>query len=234
LAGFERVEFPPVLGYVMAMPKPTAQVLLAAETGDPLLALGRFGLGTSLAFTADITERWGGEWLAWDACGKFWAQVIRAALRKEDALGIESVITEEQGRIVIDVVRRDDAGRLLADVQWKANALDDAGGEQVLSAEETGVGKYRFTVPSSTSPRLTIRLHDIDEGKVKTLRWNRAYPSEYQLSATRDAVLDDLVPFDARRVREGTLPIRIRSNAFPYFAIGAIFLILAGGVLRRI
>lgn len=65
-AGTVEDELPFCFGYVMAKPKPTAQVLLAAETGDPLLAISRFGLGVGMAYTSDVTEKWGGEWLAWD------------------------------------------------------------------------------------------------------------------------------------------------------------------------
>ena len=88
ITGYESIEFPFVLGYVMTKAKPTAQVLLAVESGDPLLAVGRFGLGFGVAYTADLTERWGGEWLAWDGFGSFWAQVLRGSLKKEDAIGL--------------------------------------------------------------------------------------------------------------------------------------------------
>ena len=60
LAGFSDSDLPFSLGYVMTEAKPTAQLLLATETGDPLLAVGRYGLGTGLAYTSDLTERWGG------------------------------------------------------------------------------------------------------------------------------------------------------------------------------
>ncbi len=72
LAGFSKNDLPLSLGYVMTEVKPTAQLLLAVETGDPLLAIGRYGLGSGMAYTSDLTERWGAEWLAWDGCGKFW------------------------------------------------------------------------------------------------------------------------------------------------------------------
>ncbi len=234
LSGFERTDFPPVLGYVMAKPKPTAQVLLATETGDPLLAIARFGLGSSIAFTSDLTERWGGEWLAWEGCGRFWAQAIRAVLRKEDSVGIESRVRDEQGSMIIDVNRSDDAGRPLAGVDWKAGALDDSGKEQPVAIEETGVGKYRFTVPVLDSPRLTVRLHDAAEGKVKTLRWNRSYPAEYRLATAADPSLAGAVVFDPTRIREGIRPVRIRTSALPWFGLAAILLMIAGGVLRRI
>ncbi len=76
LSGYRDADLPFVLGYVMTEAKPTAQLLLAVETGDPLLAVSRYGLGMGLAFTGDLTESWGGEWLAWDDCGKFWAQAF--------------------------------------------------------------------------------------------------------------------------------------------------------------
>lgn len=234
LSGFERADFPPVLGYVMAKPKPTAQVLLATETGDPLLAIGRYGLGTGIAFTSDLAERWSGEWLAWDGCGKFWAQAIRAALRKEDAVGIETRMRVDRGRLVIDANRKDDSGRPLAGVEWKATALDDAGKEVPVSIEETGVGGYRFTAQAGDTPRLTIRLHDSAEGKVKTVSWNRSYPAEYRLSAEEEKALAGASPFVPERIREGITPVRIRSSAMPWFGLAAIALMIAGGVLRRI
>ncbi len=234
LAGFERADFPPVLGYVMAKPKPTAQVLLATETGDPLLAIARFGLGSGIAFTADLTERWGGEWLAWEGCGKFWAQAIRAVLRKEDAVGIETKVRDDRGRMIIDVNRSDESGKPLDRVQWRASALDDAGKEQPVAIEETGVGKYRFAVPVANSSRMTIRLTDTDEAKVKTLRWNRSYPPEYQLTGEVGEALKNAVTLDPAQIREGIQAVRIRSNALPWFALASIFLMISGGVLRRI
>jgi Ca-activated chloride channel family protein len=234
LAGFERADFPPVLGYVMAKPKPTAQVLLATETGDPLLAIARFGLGSGIAFTADLTDRWGGEWLAGEGCWKFWAQAIRAMLRKEDAVGIETKVRDDRGRMIIDVNRSDESGKPLDRVQWRASALDDAGKEQPVSIEETGVGKYRFAVPVANSSRMTIRLTDTDEAKVKTLRWNRSYPPEYQLTGEVGGALKNAVTLDPALIREGVQPVRIRSNALPWFALASIFLMISGGVLSRI
>ena len=72
----------------MTRPKPTAEVILATESGDPLLAWWRYGLGMSVAFTSDAKARWAAEWLTWPQFGQFWAQVVRHALRKAEAKGI--------------------------------------------------------------------------------------------------------------------------------------------------
>ena len=53
-------EAPFLLGYVVTRAKPTAEVILATESGDPLLAWWRYGLGISVAFTSDAKARWKG------------------------------------------------------------------------------------------------------------------------------------------------------------------------------
>ncbi|HUG67819.1 MAG TPA: VWA domain-containing protein, partial [Pirellulaceae bacterium] len=68
---------PFLLGYVMTRPKPTCEVILATEKGDPLLAWWRYGLGMTGAFTSDAKSRWAAEWMTWPEFGKFWTQVIR-------------------------------------------------------------------------------------------------------------------------------------------------------------
>lgn len=234
MAGFENAAFPPVLGYVMARPKPTAQVLLAVESGDPLLAVGKFGLGTGVAFTGDLTERWGSEWLAWQGCGKFWAQVFRGTLRKEESVGIEARSERERGRWDIDVRATDDAGRPLAAVPWTGNALDDSGKEFPVKIEESGIGRYRVRVDPGDAPRLTLRLHDPERGKVKTLRWERGYPAEYRLSGEPDPALAKVAAFDAAAPREGIPVVRVRSSALPWAGLVAIVFMIAGIVLRRV
>ena len=51
--GFQTVARSYSLGFVMTQAKPTARVLLAAETGDPLLAFSRFGRGATIR--SDLT-----------------------------------------------------------------------------------------------------------------------------------------------------------------------------------
>ena len=90
----------------MTEPKPTSQVLLAAETGDPLLAVGRYGLGSGLAFTSDLSETWGSEWLAWEECGRFWAQIFRAIFRKASTQGLEISESFDEELWAIQMIRR--------------------------------------------------------------------------------------------------------------------------------
>jgi len=116
ISGYEGAEFPMILGYVMTRVKPTAQLLLAAESGDPLLATAQFGLGTGVAFTADLTDRWGSEWLTWDGFGPFWAQVIRGALKKDDSVGLSAQTRVEGGEWKIDIASMKPARLLMGSI----------------------------------------------------------------------------------------------------------------------
>ena len=88
LADLDLETAPFLLGYVMTRPKPTSEVILATEKGDPLLVWWRYGLGMTVAFTSDAKARWAAEWLTWPGYSKFWAQVVRHAMRKSDAKGV--------------------------------------------------------------------------------------------------------------------------------------------------
>ena len=69
---------PLLTGYVAATPKPAGNVILASESGDPLLATWRFGLGRTAAFTSEPKPRWAEDWIGWDDFAKFWSQLVRS------------------------------------------------------------------------------------------------------------------------------------------------------------
>lgn len=234
LAGVNEDALPFSLGYVMTEAKPTAQLLLAAETGDPLLAIGRYGLGTGLAYTSDLTERWGGEWLAWDGMGKFWAQVLRGVLRKRDADGIDLHATESQDAWRIDIDRFDPNGAPLSGVPWEAVVTDQNDTAQPADVEEVGLGRYRLSVPTDGAERLSLRLHDTDADKLRVVHWRRPYPQEYALSGEADASLAEATPFEPAAIRTGVTPEPSRRPVAHWAYLTAMGLMLAGLVVRRL
>lgn len=234
MAGYESVEFPFVLGYVMTRAKPTAQVLLAVESGDPLLAVGRFGLGTGVAFTGDWAERWGGEWLAWDGFGSFWAQILRGAIKKDDSIGLGASGIVQNGRWLIDVTRNDEAGRPLSGVQWDSEVFDENGTSQQVTVEEIGLGRYFASVEIGDAQRLALRLSDPLNGKSKTLQWAASYPVEYRLNQTVPPEIEAVSPFKPADIRAEIQAVSIRRSALPLFGFTALFLLLVGLLLRRI
>ena len=234
LAGFREADLPFSLGYVMTEAKPTAQVLLVAETGDPLLAVARYGLGTGLAYTSDLTERWGGEWLAWEDCGQFWAQALRSVVRKADTEGLQVASRTNVDDWWIDMGRVDAGGRPVSGIDWDTTVLDENGKTQPVAIREVGLGRYQARIPLDQRERLTVRLRDPQHEKLKVLYYHRPYPSEYRLSHELPSGLAQLASIDADRIRDDITPERHRKSVAHYAVLAALTCLFAGVLLRRL
>ena len=234
LSGYRGTELPFSLGYVMTEAKPTAQVLLVTETGDPLLAVSRFGLGTGLAFTSDLSERWGGEWLAWSECGKFWAQAIRGIIRKTDSAGMQVTQSHEKDRWRLDIVRTAADGSPISGITWDASALNEIGKKTSVVVEEVGLGRYRAELPLESATQLTWRLRDTDHEKQRVLSYNKPYSSEYRLSAKLPKELEQLAAITPETIREDVKPVRVRKSVAHWAQIAALVCLLSGILVRRI
>lgn len=232
LAGFDQENLPYSLGYVMAKPKPTARVLLALETGDPLLAVSRFGLGQGMCFTSDLTERWGGEWLAWGDCGKFWAQVLRSLVRSSDSAGIYASIDKQLDGWQINLQRTDENNMPIAKVNWDAAVLGESGDKQPVTVKTVGYGRYEVKVDSASHQ--TLRLADPESDQLKVLHLDESYPAEYRLDGK---VSDELLAtphVDPLNLRDGVMLIDQRTDIVSYLNVLAMVLLITGILLRRL
>jgi len=88
LSGFSDSDLPVIFGYVMANVKPATQLLLVTNSGDPIMAVSRYGLGSTMAYTSDVTDKWGSQWLTWNQFGRFWSQAVRSILRRDSTEGL--------------------------------------------------------------------------------------------------------------------------------------------------
>jgi hypothetical protein len=235
LAGFADTELPYTLGYVMTQPKPTAQLLLVAESGDPLLAVARFGLGTGLAYSSDLSERWGGEWLGWTDCGKFWGQILRGIIRKSKSDGV-SVTTDVVGDDLHLAIRKTDVDDRApqSQIDWDLTSIDDQGRSQSFAVRETGLGQYRATVPVRQRSNLTLRLRERGGEDLVVLHYDRPYPAEYNLFRRLPAGLERLDSISPSQVRESLAPITTRRSIANYFYYAALVCFLLSGLFRRL
>jgi len=69
--------FAPILGYNKTLPREGSQVVARVkETGDPLLAVGQFGRGRTLAYTSDPAPHWGINFVFWEHYHSFWLRCL--------------------------------------------------------------------------------------------------------------------------------------------------------------
>jgi len=140
----------PVLdGYVVAMPKPRASILLVAPEDDPVLATWSVGIGRSGAFTSDYKDRWGLKWLAWPDGAKLFGQLGRDLARKADdpRVRLEADATGGELHVRGDVVGDD--GRAQTFRRLVVHVAGPDGFSHDLPLDAVGAGRYGATLPLS-------------------------------------------------------------------------------------
>ncbi|MBI4864216.1 MAG: VWA domain-containing protein [Candidatus Riflebacteria bacterium] len=156
--GFTEQSFPQLTGYVGTAAKDRAEVVLASRQADPVLAIWRYGLGVSVAYTTDTAGLWSKDWVRWPELPRFWSQVLKATFRGNDSdYTIRSQIREQMGEIAVDAVDREGSYlnflSLFAQVSEpdgptvrKVDLVQVGPGRYVARFPCTGQGFYRFQV----------------------------------------------------------------------------------------
>src|SRR6266568_4451067 len=154
MANLKFDEAPFLLGYVTTRPKPTCELILSTEKGDPLLAWWRYGLGMSVAFTSDAKARWAADWLSWPGYSKFWAQVVRHAMRKSEAKGVVVQVDNKNGKATITLDSIAPSGRFLNNAVTELTVIDPSLGTKKLEMTQTAPGRYvaEFETRSTGAP----------------------------------------------------------------------------------
>ena len=189
-AGIDWAQSPLLLGYNSTKPKPTADVLLATERGEPLLATWRYGLGNAAAFTSDAKARWASEWLAWPGYGKFWTQLVRGLLRKSGPAAFEVTRREDGDRLElrVDAVTMDGTFRNRLPITITARTPDDA--TQNVAATQDSPGSYRasLALPVEGTTVINISSPELPDGGL-ALAHTRSYPREFLSTDTNESLL---------------------------------------------
>jgi len=233
-SGLGDADLPVVFGYVMATAKPATQLLLVAHSGDPVMAASRYGLGSTLAYTSDVTAQWGSQWLAWNQFGRFWSQALRGILRRESTEGLHLQQRYDESRWTIDITRLDASGAPVTGVAFRAQTVDERETASDVAVEEIGLGRYRAVVPIGDSKRLSLRLEDPDHDRMATAHFNRPYPAEYHLAGRGAPALERLARVSADGIREDVITTRICKPMSHLCCLLSLIAMLAGLFLRRI
>ncbi len=163
---WDRTPPPPLLGYVRTFPRRSGQILLAAESGDPLLAHGRFGLGKVSVFASDAKGTWSALWVQrWEGFGQFWSQVLRETARPPQGRTMDLRLTgrgPERG-IAVDLLQ--DAGTFRQGARVEAEVFHTppegmAGTLRPLSEmvlTQAGPGRYQGSFLTGTPGIYLVR-----------------------------------------------------------------------------
>lgn len=245
LAEIDLESAPFLLGYVMTRPKPTCEVILATEKGDPLLAWWRYGLGMTAAFTSDAKSRWAAEWLTWPGYGKFWTQVVRQTMRKSDTKGIQ-VATLRDGKttsVTVDAVN--EIGQFLNNSEVEMTIISPSLEREKSLLKQTAPGQYAAIIPTGQTGAYNMEIALKKDGQV-LYRQSRGlmvgYSDELRIQSTNETLLKEIAGVSGGQFNPDPAKLFQRPNEWttrptplwPWLLTLAIFLLILDVALRRI
>lgn len=208
LKGVDMSRAPYLLGYTVARPKPNAEVVLFMERyKEPLLVRWRQGMGKVVVFTSDVKARWSAQWIRWKQYAKFWGQVVRDVVRRQEdeRYELRSRVVGDELQVELDAVEK--GGRFANDLKVRVKVLPPSvvrrkkgtkiASKDVKELELRQVAPGFYTSRTKLSEFGPYKLIATSELEGKVLGRSRsdvsyAFPQEYGRFGLRRAWLNGL------------------------------------------
>jgi hypothetical protein len=247
LRGLVNDRLPAIYGQVITYPKPGSKLLI--ETGQgPLLAAWQYGLGRSVAFTSDLSNRWGKDWIKWKDYGKFTSQMVKWAQRKETGRQFTAAIDSkgEKRNFLVDVTT--DQNRFVNYLELNTNLLLPSGNDQTLAMEQIAPGRYAATFPAEEIGAYYFSVYS-NSGEYaatpRTFGFGIPYTEEFNSTAVDENLLEDLasttkgrllaidhIPVDLFKNRSGSK--QSSTPVWPYLVMIFLLLLIADVTARKL
>jgi uncharacterized membrane protein len=156
---------PNLYGYVATSAKDNAQVPLLTPKDDPLLAVWRYGLGKSAAFTSDAKNRWARDWLGWRGYEQFWTGVARWIKNDLDSSGISVQTSVRGSQGVVQVSATSPKGGYVNNSTLEAHITDPDLGARTVRLDQTGPGQYTGSFPLGNNGNYFVNVVQLAPGE---------------------------------------------------------------------
>ena len=249
---------PPLHGYVLTTPKPRASMILNApplaeevakgDSADPVLAMWRYGLGTTVAWTSDLAANWARDWMGWPKFDAFVKQLVQETSRVETRsdLTLSTFAAGSKGVVTVE-----DFAKAENFMEMRARVAGPDGVAMELPLKQVAPRRYQAEFPLAGKGRYQVAVSGVSlaeaGGKARNEQavggFSVPYGAEYLRFQSNPLVLtqiaektggrvlsrDDLDIFTASRVpRESSKPV------FDWFLIALACLIPIDVGVRRV
>ena len=240
-------DLPDLYGQVITYPKPGAGAILRTPEG-PLLAAWRYGLGRSVAFTSDLSNRWGKAWAMWEHFGRFSAQMIKWAQRPETERDYTAVIERkgETGTLTVDAVSA--RNQFLNHLELKVNVRLPSEKSRLLPLDQMAPGKYQAKFPAEEIGTYYFSLfEDGDDAadRPRVFGYGISYTDEFRGMGVDDALLGQIAAITGGKVLDLNKPSHDLFTAdkeaktsglplWPYLAAAFLLFLMIDVAARRL
>jgi Putative glutamine amidotransferase len=149
---------PALQGYVGTTPKPTGQVSLVSDAGDPLLAQWQYGLGRVVAWTSDAKGQWARDWVGWSDFPRFWTQALRWSTGAEAGNVLQPRVDLEGSTAHITVDAASPDGSYLSGLTVGAQVVAPSAQTTTVTLKQSAVGTYEGTFPATEEGAYLLRV----------------------------------------------------------------------------
>jgi hypothetical protein len=245
--GIDDAGLPIIYGQVVTYPKPGANVFIGTGQG-PLLAAWQYGLGRSVAFTSDLSNRWGKDWIVWGHYGKFTAQMIKWAQRKETQKSVFAFIgrSGEQGIFAVDIIA--DNHRFVNHLDLNVTVLLPAGNDQTFSLNQVAPGRYECAFPAEQIGAYFFSVFGNDDdpaGIPRVFGFGIPHTEEFSSTGVNEQLLEDLASkTNGRLLSFDNIPTDLfvgnsgskdsGTPLWPFFALAFLLLLMVDVGLRKL
>lgn len=199
---------PPVRGYVLTVPREgLGQIAIlnrTTEGNDPIYAYWNYGIGKSVAFTSDLSGRWGGAWAGWAGFQSMWERTVRWMMRPATPSDV-IIKTNLDGETATVELEASTEGGFVNFMRTDARVISPDGSLTPLALEQVGPGRYRgkFALQETGSYLVDVGLLDANgsrtggsiQGSVSL-----AYPREFRTTRDNAALLRSVAQETGGRV----------------------------------
>jgi len=143
--------------YVATTPKSGSMVAMESDQGDPLLAEWHYGLGTTIAFTSDVTGTWSGEFSGMEEFPQFLLTMVSHVLPSTVETPFSTTVQGE-GDWASITIKSETGGVLLPEIA----IVSDQGEEVDTHIRLLSPGEYEIRIPKKAGLYF-MNVHWTDE-----------------------------------------------------------------------
>jgi Mg-chelatase subunit ChlD len=186
LSGLDLERLPELTGYVSTLAKPASATLLESDTGDPLLAAWRFGLGRVVALTVPAESPWYEPLQGWPDFPALWVRTVRWIARPLATPLLQARILGDSatGRVMLEATTG--GGRHANLLAVTAEIRGPRGEVFPVRMEQTAPGHYQADFPLAEEGEYLARVSAAGAALPE--------PSEAQVAAFLGAPEDAMPP----------------------------------------
>jgi len=222
---FADLSLPPLSGYALTFPKPTAEVALLSALGDPILAFGQVGMGRVAVLNTDLRGAWSKDWLSSPVLGEFFGRLISGIWSERAPVEVGWQKEGQKLRVFLDVA---EAGRWVQGLSFRGSLVGQR--ESIpLEFQQSGPGRYEAEIPALSSGAWLLAFSEESGRFHGTAVITLPYPPEFSEFGPDRDVLESLARLTGGKVLEDEEIPELRGERREWVSLWLFFLWASAG-----